>query len=114
MPHSPALVNNVRFVIQLCKGLVRDQRARRTLMFYNVLAVLLLIFVGSTLLWTWLREHPLFFIGYWGLCTWLTLLAVLLALFDMAKVRLDAQRARRELERELVERPDKNHPHGRN
>ncbi len=114
MAHCSAPVNNVRFVIQLSKGLVRDQRARRTLMFYNVLAVLLLIFVGSTLLWTWLRERPLLFLGYWGFCTWLTLLAVLLALYDMAKVRLDAQRSRRQLERDLLDRPENQHPDGRN
>ncbi len=95
-------MNNVRFVIQISKGLIRDQRVRRTLMFYNVLAVLLLIFAGSTVLWTWLRGHPLFFIGFWGLCAWLTLLAVLLALYDMAKVRLDAKRARRQLEQDYL------------
>jgi len=75
---------------------------RRTLMFYDVLVVLVLIFIGTTLLWDWLREHPFFFIAYWGLCAWLTLLAVLLALYDMAKVRLEAQRARRQLEQEFL------------
>jgi hypothetical protein len=102
MAQSLAAVNNARFIIQASKGLIRDHRARRTLMFYNVLLLLLLIFFGSTLLWSWLREHPLFFIGYWGLCAWLTLLAVLLALYDMAKVRLEARRVRRELEEEYL------------
>jgi hypothetical protein len=106
MAHIPALVSNARFIIQVSKGLIRDQRARRTLMFYDVLVVLVLIFIGSTFLWNWLREHPLLFVGYWGLCTWLTFLAVLLALYDMAKVRLDAQRARRQLERDLIKKAD--------
>ena len=95
-------MNNVRFVLKASKGLVRDHRMRRTLMFYDVLVVLVLIFLGTTLLWNWLRGHPFFFIAYWGLCAWLTLLAVLLALYDMAKVRLDAQRARRQLEQEFL------------
>jgi hypothetical protein len=95
-------VNNARFIIQISKGLIREQRARRTLMFYNVLVVLVLIFLGVTLLWSWLREHPLFFIGYWGLCAWLTLLAILLALYDMARVRLDAKRAQRRLEEDCL------------
>lgn len=71
-------------------------------MFYDVLVVLVLVFLGSTLLWSWLREHPFFFIAYWGLCGWLTLLAVLLALYDMAKVRIEAQRERRRLEEEFL------------
>lgn len=103
---SLGAVNNARFVIQISKGLIRDQRARRTLMFYNVLVVLVLVFVGATFLWSWLREHPLFFIGYWGLCAWLTVLAILLALYDMAKVRLEARRARQQLEEEFLTRKD--------
>ena len=95
-------MNNVRFVIQISKGLIRDQRARRTLMFYNVLVVLGLIFLGSTLLWPWLRDHPFFFICFWGLCGWLTLLAMLLALYDMVKVRFDARRETRRLEEEYL------------
>ena len=100
-------VNNARFIIQVCKGLIRNGRVRRTLMFYNVLVLLLLSFVGATFLWTWLQAHPLFFVGYWGLCAWLTLLAVLLALYDMATVRLEAKQARRQLEEEMLKR---NHP----
>jgi hypothetical protein len=103
-------VNNVRFVIQVSKGLIRSQRVRRTLMFYNVLVLLLMIFVGSTFLWGWLREHVWFFIGYWGLCAWLTLLAFLLAVYDMAKVRQDARRERQRLVDEYLKgtKPDPN------
>ncbi len=71
-------------------------------MFYNVLVLLLLCFAGSTFLWSWLREHPLFFAGYWALCAWLTLLAILLALYDMAMVRLEAKRERRRLAEEIL------------
>jgi len=95
-------VNNVRFIIQASKGLIRSQRARRTLMFYNVLVLLVMIFAGSTFFWGWLREHVWFFIGYWGFCAWLTLLAILLALYDMAKVRLDARRERQRLANEIL------------
>ncbi|MCE9612147.1 MAG: hypothetical protein K8R23_18270 [Chthoniobacter sp.] len=97
-------MNDPKFVIQVSKGLIRDQRARRTLMFYSVLVVLVMIFVGSTLLWAWLREHPILFIGYWFGCAWITLLAMLLALYDLVKVRGEMRRERRRLERELVEK----------
>ena len=73
-------------------------------MFYNFLALLLLIFIGATFLWPWLHDHPWYFLGYWGLCAWLTLLAIMLALYDMAKVRLDAKRAKRQLEEEYLKR----------
>jgi hypothetical protein len=109
-------VNDPKFVIQISKGLIRDQRSRRTLMFYSVLSVLVLIFAGSTLLWDWLREHPVLFIAYWGGCAWVTLLAVLLALYDMAKVRGDAVRERRRLRQELLGKAgegDSHDPHAR-
>lgn len=97
-------MNDPKFVIQVSKGLIRNQRARRTLMFYSVLVVLVLIFAGSTVLWDWLREHPILFIGYWFGCAWITLLAVLLALYDLVKVRGEIRRERRRLERELAEK----------
>jgi fatty acid desaturase len=95
-----AVVNNAQFIIQACKGIIRSQRVRRTLMFWDVLAVLLLIFLGATFLWPWLRAHPLVFLGYWAFCGWLTILAALFAVYDMAKVRLDAKRTQEELKRE--------------
>ena len=97
-------MNNPKFIIQVSKGLIRDQRARRTLMFYTVLVSLVLLFAGSTFLWPLLREHPFFFLAYWAGCAWITLLAVLLALYDMMKVRTEVRRERRRLERELAEK----------
>ncbi len=104
-------MNNPKFIIQISKGLIRDQRARRTLMFYTVLVSLVLLFAGSTFLWSLLREHPLVFLGYWAGCAWITLLAVLLAFYDMAKVRGEARRERRRIERELAEKAENENPH---
>lgn len=95
-------MNNAKFIIQVCKGLIRSHRARRTLMFYNVLVLLILIFLGSTVFWSWRVDHRLLFVVYWFACMWLTLLAILLAIYDMARVRLDARRARRQLEEEIL------------
>jgi hypothetical protein len=104
-------VNNVQFLIQVCKGLIRHQHARRTLMFYVVFVALVLVFAGSTLFWSWLRDHPLFFLGYFGLCAWLTVLAVLLAVYDMVKVRIEGRRARQQLAEKILHRnePDSAH-----
>ena len=108
-------MNNPKFIIQISKGLIRDQRARRLVMFYSVIFALVLIFAGSTFLWSLLRAHPLVFLAYWAGCAWITLLAVLLAFYDMVKVRADVRRERRRLERELIakaesEKSDDPHP----
>jgi hypothetical protein len=101
-----ATVNNVQFVIQVCRGIIRSQRVRRTLMFWDVVVVLAMMFLGSTFFWPWLRQHPVLFLGYWAACAWLTILAALLAVYDMAKVRLEAKQAREELKRELMQAKD--------
>lgn len=109
-------VNNLRFIIQISKGLIREQRTRRAVMFYSVLTVLGLVFAGSTFFWPTLREHPLLFIGYWGLCAWITLLSVLLAIYDMASIRIAARRERERLmEDHFAQENDKasNDPHTR-
>lgn len=93
----------LKLVIQISRGLIRDQTARRHLMFYNVLAALLMLFVGSALLFSWLRQHPVLFIIYWALCGWITLIAMLLAIFDLLLVRGTARRARRRLEADYLE-----------
>ncbi len=95
-------MNNIRFIIQVCKGLIRHSRMRRTMMFYIVLALLLLLFAGATFFWGWLREHPAFFLGYWGFCTWLTFLVAMLALYDMIRISVDARQERRQLKKDIL------------
>lgn len=107
----------LKLVLQISRGLIRDQTARRQLMFYGLLVALVLLFIGSTLIFPWLRQHPILFLLYWGLCGWITLIAMLLALFDLLVVSSTARRARRKLEREYLERqrrnsPDDPHPPG--
>ena len=104
-------MNNPKFIIQISKGLIRDQRARRIVMFYSVIIALVLLFAGATFLASLLRGHPFIFIIYWAGCAWITLLAVLLALYDMLKVRIDLKRERRRLERELITKAENEEPH---
>ena len=76
-------------------------------MFYTTLASVLLLFVGAVLLDSVLREHPLWFVGWWTVCAWLMLTSLLLAVFDILIIRAAARRARRELARKiLVEKSD--------
>ena len=95
----------VKFIIQISKGIIRDTATRRSAMFYALLVALSMLFVGSVLIDRWLREHVVFFLAWWGACAWLTVLAVLLALFDMLVVRAAARRERRRLEREFLRKP---------
>jgi len=99
-------VNNAKFILQLSKGLIRHQRARRLIMFYCVLAALVMVFAGAVVSDRFVREHPFAALVYWAVCAWITLLAVLLALYDIVKVRADAQRARRHLEQEYLKKTD--------
>ena len=98
----PAIVNDARFLIQVFKGLIRGHHARRPLMFWTVLSVLVFLFAGVTFFWSWLRAHPFFFLGYFGLCAWLTVLSALLAIYDLIVVRQEARRLRRQLEQDFL------------
>lgn len=75
-------------------------------MFLLVLAALVLLFVGSTVLQTVLNphEHPGWFIFFWAICGWLTVTAMLLAIFDLLLVRLESRRVQRSL-REVIAPP---------
>src|SRR6266481_3716275 len=87
------------FVVHATRGVIRDQKARRRTMFVLLVAALVLLLAGSTLLQAPLnpREHPLGFLLFWIACGWLTLTALLLAAFDMLMMRLESRRTQREL-----------------
>jgi hypothetical protein len=106
-----AFVNDLRFIIQVSKGILRSQRARRVLMFYDALIVMVMTFSGATFLASRLRAHPFWFIFYWVACLWLTALAAGLAIYDMARVRLEAREARRQLKKELLGEAPKDSSH---
>lgn len=72
-------------------------------MFYSVLIAIILAFTGATFLWPLLRDHPLLFLGYWAACVWITFCAVLLALYDMVKVREEGRHERERLRAEYLE-----------
>lgn len=89
----------LKLVILICKGLIRDQRMRRGIMLYDVVAACVMLFAGSTFLANWLRQSPLLFMIFWAACAWLTLLAILFAIFDLLMVRVVARETKRKLER---------------
>ncbi len=62
-----------------------------------LLAAVLMVIVGSSFAEEWLRqrEHVVWFVVFWMICGWLTVTALLLAVFDLLIVRRDARAARK-------------------
>jgi protein-S-isoprenylcysteine O-methyltransferase Ste14 len=87
-------LRTVSFVVHAARGMIRDPNTRRKTMFILLVAALVLLFCGSTVLQSTLNphEHPGWFILFWLVCAWLTLTALLLAIFDMLMVRLQARK----------------------
>jgi predicted membrane protein len=96
------------FIVHATRGVIRDQTMRRKTMFVLLIVALVLLFSGSTFLATTLnpREHLFLSILFWAVCLWLTLTAMLLAVFDVLVVRAQARRARKLLHRELPDTGD--------
>ena len=94
------------FIILVSKGILRDRKVRRTVLFWITAASLALLGVGALLLDAWLSEHILLFLLYWGACLWLTATTLLLALYDLLAIRTEARRLKgRILGKDTEDRP---------
>jgi hypothetical protein len=91
------LKENIRLAVAISKGIIRDQRSRRTVLFFVISAAVLMVFAGAVLLEGWLAANPWIFIAYWGACIWLTFLSFLLAVHDLLMLRREARRERQRL-----------------
>ena len=91
------------FVVHATRGVIRDQNTRRKAMLVLLMLALLLLISGFTFLPPALnpQEHPWRVILFWIVCIWLTFTAMLLALFDLLVLRLEARRAERALREKL-------------
>ena len=103
-------LRSASFVIHATRGVIRDHNMRRKTMFVLVLVAMILLFAGSTFLQALLnwRAHPVWFVFYWLICAWLTLTAILLALFDILVVRAQARKLEKSLRVQMAskETPD--------
>jgi len=72
-------------------------------MFMLMVTALALLFSGLTFLQSALnaREHTVWFILFWAICAWLTLTALLLAIFDVLILKAGTRKAQRELRERL-------------
>ena len=92
------------FVIHATRGVLRDQRTRRLAMVIVLTAAFVLLIAGLTILTPLLNphEHPWRVIVFWLVCIWLTFTAMLLAVFDLLAVRLEARRTERLLREQIA------------
>ena len=103
MADEPARLRIVSFAIHSARGVIRDQSTRRWVMFITLVIAMLMLFCGTTVLQPLLspREHPGWFVLFWLTCAWLTLTALLLALFDLLMLRAQERTARKILRKKM-------------
>lgn|SRR5471032_2742662 len=103
MPESPPPApfgtgpTNFPWIRRLARFLVIHQAARRSTMFYLLVTALGFVLVGGILVPSWLRARPMVFIFFWLTCASLTLIALVLACFDLILVRVASRVAQRAL-----------------
>jgi uncharacterized membrane protein len=102
-PPEEKRLQTTSFVVHATRGVIRDQRTRRKAMVVLLALAVLMLLAGFTVFQSVLnpREHPWFVILFWIACVWLTFTALVLALFDLLIVRLEARRAERALREKL-------------
>ena len=93
----------ISFVMQVARGAIREQKTRRKAMLGSLIVALALLIAGSTILQPLLnpREHPGWFIVFWLGCAWITILAMLLALFDLLMLRSQRRADEKSLQKQL-------------
>jgi hypothetical protein len=91
------------FAIHATRGLLRDQKSRRRTMAVSIAVAVILLVTGLTVFRSWLdpHEHPWRFIFFWLACAWETVLAILLALFDLLLTRAQERAARKALREQM-------------
>jgi uncharacterized membrane protein len=96
-PPNEKNLRTVPFVAHATRGLIRDQKMRRPIMFALLGVGVVMVVAGSTFLLELLnpREHFGWFATYWLVCAWVTATSFLLALFDLLIVRAEARAARK-------------------
>lgn len=85
----------------IAKGIIQDQSMRRSAMFVVLLAALVLLFLGVTFLNGFLSERLGLFLIYWGACGWLTLTAILMAIYDLLRLRTYAREEKEKAKKEI-------------
>jgi len=94
-----------RVAMALATGrvILRHRPYRRNLLFVLTLVTLAMVFLGAAPLAPALGERPLGFFFFWAVCFLLAGFVLLLAIYDLVRIRGEHRRRLEELERELAE-----------
>ena len=95
-------VGPLGWLLRYVRGLIVDQHVRRLTMFYVIIAAMVMAFAGEILLGGWLHHNPWRFLGYYLACAGLTLVAALLAIYDLLMIRLQHRFIRRRLRMDML------------
>jgi len=100
-PGDGKQLRTTSLVLHMTRGIIRDRKTRRAAMLVAVFVAIVLAICGATFLAPFLnpREHLLRFGVFWFACAWTTLLALLLALFDVLIGRVEARAEERDLKK---------------
>ena len=111
-PTKPRRWGPLGAVLAYTRRLIVDQHLRRLTMFYVVIADMIMFFAGVTFLEDWLdgHHHLARFAVYWLIVGWLTVLAALLAIYDLLLLRVQHRLLRRELRAKFLGEQNRHDP----
>lgn len=94
-----------RFAMGLATGwlILRHRPYRRNLLFFTTLATLVLVFLGAVPLGKVLAATPVWFAAFWIVVFLLAAFVLLLAVYDLIRIRKDHRKRLSGLEEELAE-----------
>lgn len=95
------LSDKVRMAITIVLVVLRTRVLRRKLMFATCIGVMVLTFLGVVVLEEFLDERLWFFLAYWIVTGGLVLFLLLLAFYDMLRVRAELSEGRIQSLKEL-------------
>ncbi len=83
--------------------ILRHRPYRRNLLFFTTLATLILVFLGAVPLGRVLATNPVWFAAYWIVVFLLAAFVLLLAIYDLIRIRKDHRKRISSLEQELAD-----------
>ena len=86
--------------------ILRHRPYRRNLLFFTTLATLVLVFLGAVPLGTLLAGNPVWFAAFWIVVFLLAAFVLLLAIYDLIRIRKDHRKRVSSLEQELADAAD--------
>lgn len=109
-PPNDRKLRFISFAIHATRGTLRNRQTRCQVMFWIVIAAVVMLVLGATFLVPVLdpRVRPGRFIFYWAACAWITVTAVLLAILDLLMVRAEAREEKRRLARAIIQQAEGN------